>query len=167
MFLYSGWKEGSRFYLSAFGKYVEVTEEIYYGYMKLVWKERKVKMREMRCNDGMKRCTGNCAECPYKPEGSPLSLDSLLEDDDFDVPDKSRRSVEDTVIMKLMIEEMYRQFYRLSADDQFIIGALFLFDEPMTQKQVGNVLGVSQQMVSKKLDKALSTLREAMKGWED
>lgn len=161
-----GRKADGKYYLKSDNRWVEVSEEVYKGFMPLVWKQEKAGQRQYRCFDGSKRCTGNCEECLGERNGRPVSLDQLLEDDNFDIPDK-RRSVEDTVIMKLMIEEMYRQIGKLPKEEQFIIAALFLYEEPLSQKQVGAALGITQQMVSKKRDKALATLREAMKGWED
>lgn len=166
---YTGKKENGHFYLAVDGIYVEVSEDVYYAYMREEWKEKKAYERASRCYDwgAGRRCRGDCEHCDRDRNGGAVSLDGLMEDSEFDIADTKRKSVEDTVIMKLLIEALYEAVDDLPSDEQFLIEALYLFDDPLSQEQVAIKLRISQQAVSKKVEKALNALHEALKDWED
>lgn len=166
---YTGRVIDGHFYLGTYWGYQEVSEKVYYEYMRLQWREWKVREREYRCYDegGHRRCTGKCSECEQSTEGRPVSIEQLYEDSEFDIADTKRRSVEDTVIMKLLIEALYEAIDELPEEDQFLIRALYLFEKPMNQTEVAAQLHISQQAVSKRLKRTLETLHEALKDWED
>lgn len=147
---YAGRVVNGKFYLGTYWGYKEVSEQIYYEYMRLQWREWKAREREGRLE-----------------EGRPVSIEQLYEDSEFDIPDLKRKSVEDTVILKMMVEALYEQIGRLDPDDQFLISALYLFDEPMTQREVAEELNIDQSTVLRRRDRILNTLHEALKDWED
>lgn len=166
---YTGRVIDGHFYLGTYWGYQEVSEEVYYEYMRLQWREWKVREREYRCYDegSHRRCTGKCSECERSTEGRPVSIEQLYEDSEFDIADTKRRSVEDTVIMKLLIEALYEAIDRLPEEDQFLIRALYLFEKPLTQAEIGKALGISQTTVLRRRDRILNTLHETLKDWED
>lgn len=147
---YTGRVVDGKFYLGTYWGYKEVPEKIYYEYMRLQWREWKAREREGRLE-----------------AGRPVSIEQLYEDNEFDIPDRKRRSVEDTVIQKMMIEALYEEIGKLPPDDQYLIYALYLFDKPMTQEQIGKKLHITHQSVSKRKERILKTLHEALKDWED
>lgn len=147
---YAGRVADGKFYLGTYWGYKEVPEKIYYEYMRLQWKEWKAREREN-----------------HLKEGRPVSIEKLYEDNEFDIEDRGRRSVEDTVILKLMVEALYREIGKLSPEDQFLISALYLFDEPLTQAEIADELNINQTTVLRRRERILNTLHEAMKDWED
>lgn len=164
---YEGKKADGRFYLRVEGKYIEVSEQVYYGYMRSLWAEKKSNERTNRCYKEGRRCKGRCDECEYFRSGTVVSLDCMMEDSNFDIADTKRRSVEDTVILKMMIEALYEQIGRLEPEDRFLISALYLFDEPMTQEEIADELAIDQSTVLRRRDRILKTLHAALKDWED
>ena len=153
-----GKKENGKFYLRVGKTWVEVSEEVYYGYMDLVWQEEKNADRRSRCVIGGKRCEGNCEECKHDRTGSPVSLDQMYEEDEFEAPDKSP-SVEDQVLAKLLKEALHRELEALPVEDQVLLHDIYFEDIPYTQRQIARKLHISQQAVSKRHIALLSELR--------
>lgn len=153
-----GKKENGKFYLRVGKTWVEVNEEVYYGYMDLVWAEEKRKQRESRCDLGTKRCDGDCEHCNHDPSGSPLSLDQMYEEDDYEAPDKNP-SVEDQVLAKLLKEALHRELDALPIEDQVLLHDIYFEDVPYTQRQIARKLHISQQAVSKRHLSLLADLR--------
>ena len=153
-----GKKENGKFYLRVGKTWVEVEERVYYGYMDLVWKEEKRVQREARCDLGTKRCEGNCETCQHEPSGSPLSLDQLYEEDEYE-PADARASVEDQVLAKLLKDALHRELAALPMEDQVLIHDLYYEDIPYTQRQIARKLHISQVAVHKRHQKLLGELR--------
>lgn len=153
---------GGKHYLNADGQWVEVTEEVYYGYMRLVWQEEKNADRRSRCVINGKRCMKDCRECQRERAGAPLSLDKMFDDYQYEPPIYSRLSVEEIVIKKLDIEALLREVGKLPYEDKRLICALYLWDEPLTQKEAAGLFGISQQAVCKRRNRILKELKEKL-----
>lgn len=153
-----GKKENGKFYLRVGKTWVEVNEEVYYGYMDLVWQEEKNADRRSRCMIGGKRCEGKCDECKHERTGSPLSLNQMYEEDEFEAPDKNP-SVEDQVLAKLLKEALHRELDALPIEDQVLLHDIYFEDVPYTQRQIARKLHISQQAVSKRHLSLLADLR--------
>jgi len=107
---------------------------------------------------GGKRCEGKCDECKHERTGSPLSLDQMYEEDEFEAPDKNP-SVEDQVLAKLLKEALHRELDALPIEDQVLLHDIYFEDIPYTQRQIARKLHISQQAVSKRHIALLSELR--------
>jgi RNA polymerase sigma factor (sigma-70 family) len=153
-----GKKENGKFYLRVGKTWVEVNEEVYYGYMDLVWQEEKNADRRSRCMIGGKRCECNCDECKHERTGSPLSLDQMYEENEYEAPDKNP-SVEDHVLAKLLKEALHRELDALPIEDQVLLHDIYFEDVPYTQRQIARKLHISQQAVSKRHLSLLADLR--------
>ena len=153
-----GKKENGKFYLRVGKTWVEVNREVYYGYMDLVWKEEKNEDRRSRCMVGGKRCMGDCKECNHDRTGSPLSLDQMYEEGDYEAPDK-RASVEDQVLSRFLHEALHRELNALPPEDQALLHYIYFEDIPYTHRQIARKLHISQQAVSKRHLALLAELR--------
>lgn len=153
-----GKKENGKYYLRVGKTWVEVNKEVYYGYMDLVWQEEKNEDRRSRCMIGGKRCEGNCEECKHDRTGSPLSLDQMYEEDDYEAPDK-QASVEDQVLSRFLHEALHKELDALPLEDQVLLHDIYFEDIPYTQRQIARKLHISQQAVSKRHLALMAELR--------
>lgn len=94
------------------------------------------------------------------------SLDAMEENVADTYPLLADQTVEETVIEKLSMEELTRQLAaalrELDADELHLIIEFHFHKKP--QKQLSEEFGISQQAVSKRLQKVLRKLREKMEG---
>ena len=153
-----GKKQDGKFYLRVGKTWVEVNKEVYYGYMDLVWQEEKNEDRRSRCMIGGKRCEGNCEACKHDRTGSPLSLDQMYEEDDYEASDK-QVSVEDQVLSRFLHEALHKELDALPLEDQVLLHDIYFEDIPYTQRQIARKLHISQQAVSKRHLALLADLR--------
>lgn len=150
--------EEKKYIIKVQGKKVEVSEEVYRTYVQPIRTEQRRKRREWKCNLIHKhhyyRCDKKCEECPYylsgqNAVGNVLSLDRLA-DEGIDIPDESM-DVEERFIEEETKKEEYQKLYnalaKLTDKEQQIIKMLFF--EARSTVEVGKILGVSQQAVSK------------------
>lgn len=142
-----GRRQGGRFFLTMEGEMEEVTEEVYRAYLQFTWREKKVQQKE----------SGDIRI---------LSLDRMFEEESFETPRSCRRSVEDTVIMKMEVEALHQAISELAIKDQALVKALYLDKHPKTTVQLAREMQVSHQMISKRRGEILKALREEMKEWE-
>lgn len=158
-----GKKENGKYYLRVGKTWVEVTSEVYYGYMDLVWQEEKNEERRSRCIIGTARCTGNCEECLRMRTGVALSLDQMKDEDDYEPADE-HASVEDQVLAKFLHDALHRELRALPIEDQLLLHDIYFEDVPYTQRQIARKLGISQQAVSKRHLSLLAELRIRLEG---
>ena len=153
-----GKKENGKYYLRVGKTWVEVEERVYYGYMDLVWQEEKNEERRSRCFLGNKRCEGDCEHCPHERTGSPLSLDALYEETEYE-PAADQQSVEDQVLAKFLHEALHKELEALPPEDQLLLHDIYFEDIPYTQRQIARKLHISQVAVHKRHQKLLGELR--------
>ena len=153
-----GKKENGKYYLRVGKTWVEVNEKVYYGYMDLVWQEEKNAERRSRCFLGNKRCEGDCEHCPHERKGTPLSLDALYEETEYE-PTADQPSVEDQVLARFLKDALHRELAALPVEDQILLHDIYFEDVPYTQRQIARKLGISQVAVHKRHQKLLAELR--------
>lgn len=115
---------------------VPVTEEIYYEFMRPLWREDKRNQR---------------AE-------SIVSIDKLYDEDNYEIADDT--GVEDICMKKLLIDELHRTLDELDEMDRII---MTLFSNGGTESEIGKVIGMSQKGVNKRKHKILGKLKERLK----
>ena len=54
---------------------------------------------------------------------------------------------------------LHKAINSLSTEEFEVINMLFLSPKPMTEKELGEILGVSQQMISKRKDSIIKKLK--------
>jgi RNA polymerase sigma factor (sigma-70 family) len=122
------------------GTEIEVSEDVYNEYVRATWREEN---RRRACE---KR------ECSY---------DFLCEHDLDEQTVRGQALVDDIVVDKILLEELYSALSELTDDERNLINALF-YDE-RTERDVAAEKGVSQQAVHKKKVRILSDLKKLLK----
>ncbi len=142
------------YYITINGEQIPVTEEVYRAYKRPAWAERKRQQRQRAKGTGGPDCT--------KAVGAtPLSIDRMLEDG-LDIP-QGGSSLEDTVIMNIMIEELRKALAQLAPNDRQI---LELFGDGLSDRKISAKIGMPQTTVSYRRKVLLKALREQLKDYE-
>lgn len=149
-----------QYYIEIDGKQVPVTEEVYRAYQRPLWAEKKRKERAIRCQisngrGGLKRCEGDCSQCPHERNGSVLSLNSL-EEDGFFRPDNNVVDPQKILEDALLLEMLRIAVAELASDNQMIIK---LFSEGVSERKIAETVGLSQKGVSRRKAKIFSQLQ--------
>ncbi len=143
-----------QYYIEIDGQQIPVSEEVYRAYKRPAWAERKRQQRQRAKGTGGPDCT--------KAVGAtPLSIDRMLEDG-LDIPE-SGSSLEDTVIMNIMIEELRKALAQLAPNDRQI---LELFGDGLSDRKISAQIGMPQTTVSYRRKVLLKALREQLKDYE-
>lgn len=162
-------KQVEKWYIKVDGKEVEVTKEQYIDYRNFQSKERMQNIRRTRCmipngKGGMRLCPKtSCGECPHHRNGTPLSLDVLSEDFNFDVEDPN-----EDVIAEINKEEketaVRNAIMKLDEIDRQIITMIFY--EDLSEGQVAKKLRVSQSAIHQRKAKTFKILQEKLKNYQ-
>ncbi|WP_148465551.1 sigma-70 family RNA polymerase sigma factor [Peptoniphilus harei] len=166
-------------YLEINGKEIEVSEEVYKEYMKPIWREKKriqrayKNLEELQDKDRIKTATeknGNYVQAgsletgfvETKEYGLPLSLDVAEEKYDFEVT--SVKNTEDIVTYKLLEEAFLEVISEFSERDKKVLKLLFLYE--MKEREVAEVVGISQKTVNNIKNKHLPKIQEKLRPWK-
>ena len=118
---------------------VPVTEEVYYEYMRHEWREDK---REQR-------------------KEQDLSLNQLLEDYDLDFEDTDNsEDIQQSLEQAELYSRLYRSIENINEPGKTII-QLLLKDK--TEKEIAEIIGISQSSVNKKKKEAYKYLQKELK----
>lgn len=155
-------KAAKDYYLPIAGQEIPVTEEVYRAYWQPVWAERKREEREKRCliSNGQgktKRCMEDCSKCDRQRTGSILSLDKFAEDG-YEV--SSSLDMEELVAEKLLLEELAAALSELDPINKRIAE---LYGEGMSERQISEMVGLSQKAVNKRKVRIFSRLHQHLK----
>jgi len=156
-------ENNKQWYITVKGEQVSVTEEEYRGYARFVWSEKKRKEREARCrNANGTRCMDDCNRCKKSGldkgnrTGRPLSLEQFMADG-FEIIDCTGYGDPlDLVIRKERSEELTIALSGLEPRNQLIIHLIFV--DCLTERQVAEIIGLSQKGVNKRKTKILRQL---------
>ncbi len=161
------------------GKEIEVSEEVYKEYMRPVWKERKriqrayKNLEELKDKDRIKTSAeknGNYVQTgttetgffKTKEYGLPLSIEVAEEEYDFEVV--SMQNTEDIVTYKLLEEAFLEVISEFSERDKKVLKLLFLYE--LKEREVAEVVGISQKTVNNIKARQLPQIQERMKPWK-
>ncbi len=145
--------EALTYYIEIDDQKIPVTEAVYRAYKRPAWKEKKTKQRQRAKGTGGPDCT--------KAVGAaPLSIDRML-DDGLDLPE-SGSSLEDTVIMNILIKELWKALAQLAPKDRQI---LELFGDGLSDRKISAEIDMPQTTVSYRRKVLLKTLREQLKDY--
>lgn len=150
-----------QYFVSIDGEQVPVTEEVYRAYKQPLWAEHKRKERSKRCQisngrGGVKRCDADCSQCPHDRNGSILSLDGFEEDGYFPA-DLTAADPQQILEDALLLEELLAAIAELDPINQRIIE---LLQEEMSEREIADVIGLSQQAVNKRKAKIREELKD-------
>jgi RNA polymerase sigma factor (sigma-70 family) len=145
---------------------VPVTEEVYRTIVQSVWREKKHIERDRRCNLGKKRCNERCDECNYYKTHittALISLDGYVETCGDCITDGE--NVENIVLMVELNDVLHNALKSLDKISyQIIIG---LFYKRQTEREIADMLGITQVAVNKRKKKALEALRKMLKDFKE
>ena len=161
------------------GKEIEVSEEVYKEYMRPVWKERKriqrayKNLEELKDKDRIKTSAeknGNYVQTgttetgffKTKEYGLPLSIEVAEEEYDFEVV--SMQNTEDIVTYKLLEEAFLEVISEFSERDKKVLKLLFLYE--LKEREVAEVVGISQKTVNNIKNKHLPKIQEKLRPWK-
>ncbi len=163
--------KGKRFVLKIRGQEVEVSEEVYRAYVRPIRAEQRQKRRQWKCQKLSEtgghyvRCKERCENCPYylagnSALGNVTSLDKLV---DCEVEIEDRESdLEANYIERETQEEEYANLHAaiatLTRKEQRLINLIYF--EGKTIDEVGAILGVSHQAISKAKKKIIEKIRK-------
>ena len=140
--------------------HVTVSEEVYKCYYHYEWNEKKKSERANRCmipgkNGKLIRCTEKCSMCAKNRNGTILSLDSMYEYIEENVPDYSSDPV-NYVIDKEKYSELYSAINKLPEDDRLIVR---MFIKGYSEAAIGEKLHLSQKGINKRKQNIFVKLR--------
>lgn len=123
------------------GQKVPVTEEVYQAYKRPAWREKKQDTKFAK--DGVE---------------APLSIEQMLEDG-VDIPFFGP-TVEQIVMLKLMMEDLHRALEELAPDEKSLME---LVGDGWSDRQIAKKTGIPQTTVSYRRKALLKKIRENLK----
>lgn len=145
-------------YLEIDGQQIAVTEEVYLTYKRPLWAEQKRRERAERCRDeNGSRCMKSCRECPKFRDVGDISLDRLFEDG-FEIADSV--DITEVVADRLLKSQLAAALESLEPEERSLIDAIFYDDR--TEQDYAAEMGISQKAVSKRKNKVIEKLRQAL-----
>jgi len=155
-------------YIRIDNELVPVTEEVYQAANR--WKEniRHRARRDGKCSQkDYRRCSGDCATCPWQQEGHWLfSLNKILGDDFENEPmslSEASTTMEDIVEDRIILEQLYRQLDALIPDGAEVFR---MRANNYTEREIASALGVKTQSTLnyriKKMDEFIRAHRDEL-----
>jgi len=139
-----------QFFIRAGGQIVEVTQEVYLVYYRSKRRDRYFE-RDLKTERPIRRKGCVIGYAPAKED----SLDRLM--DAGEQFAAVQESVESTVILGLMADDLHKALDELIDADRDLIDALFFHG--MTEREYADALGVSQPSVNERKRRILARLK--------
>jgi len=156
--------EPKLYYLPGDKSKTPLSHDDYIAVMREYWRRRKQLQRLGECNAPANHpCCCDCTGCPYKTKKYCVSLDGL-KDSGFDAADSE--DLAETVIRKMIMEQVKTAFPKLDQIDRIIIKAKVIHQPALTDRECAALImkltgtSISHQAVGKRLPKALERLRQ-------
>lgn len=96
-----------------------------------------------------------------------VSFEDLPHDDGIisgeELIDRGDENIEDTAIYNMNLESLHMELQALSQEEFAIMQCLYLSKNPITEKKLASVLGISQQAVHKRKESILKKLKKVLK----
>ncbi len=142
---------------------IPISKTLYYNYMRPIWKDKKRRQRETQCRDkGTTRCKNDCDHCDKGINYKPVSLEFLdekgVKDTSLSIP-----SSEDGIIKNELYHALHKALGALDETNQLIVE---LFSDGFSQREIGEIVHLSQPGVHKRLKKIFSDLRKLLKDFK-
>ena len=136
----------------------ETDPQIMREYLRMLWAQEHRERREERCRDAHGvRCQGKCSVCDKSCSGKPVSLEALA---GAGVPLASGYSLEGDVEERLESWALYSALQTLDDLSREIVRLIFFCN--YTERQTASTIGMSQNGVHQRKNRALEKLREQM-----
>ena len=136
----------------------ETDPQIMREYLRMLWAQEHRERREERCRDAHGvRCQGKCNACDKSCSGKPISIEALI---NTGVPLAGGYSLEEDVEERLISCALYSALQTLDDLSWEIVRLIFFYD--YTERQAASIVGMSQNGVHQRKNRALQMLREQM-----
>ena len=127
-------------------------------YLRMLWAQEHRERREERCRDARGvRCHGKCSACDKSCSGKPMSIEALT---NAGVPLASGCSLEKDVEKRLESWALYSALQTLDDLSREIVRLIFFCG--YTERQTASIVGMSQNGVHQRKNRAFEKLREQM-----
>ena len=136
----------------------ETDPQIMREYLRMLWAQEHRERREERCRDACGvRCPGKCSVCDKSCSGKPMSIEALT---NAGVPLASGYSLEKDVEERLESWVLYSALQTLDNLSREIVRLIFFCN--YTERQAAFIVGMSQNGVHQRKNRALQKIREQM-----
>ena len=136
----------------------ETDPQIMREYLRMLWAQEHRERREERCRDARGvRCPGKCHICDKSCSGKPMSIEALT---NAGVPLASGYSLEGDVEERLESWALYSALQTLDDLCREIVRLIFFCG--YTERQAASIVGMSQNGVHQRKNRALQKLRKQM-----
>lgn len=151
--------------------YIPCTIEYFFNWRNMLAEEHRLEDLESRCfvpsdrYNYMKKCQEDCQHCPFGKDhrdGKPISLDRLYEDYEYEIADPYQKSPLDNLIDEERDEVLKRELSLLDEDSQKLLS---LFNDGLTDDEIGKVMGLKRSTVQFKKSKLINQLKEKLKNF--
>lgn len=150
--------EPKEYYIETEDEKITISEEVYRAYYRPVWATQKRKERERRCrNADGSRCTNDCELCEREPDGGILSLDTLTEGG-YEAADSV--DVEELVMEKLLLDELYAALDELTADERSLIVDLYFNGQ--SERKLSKESGIPHPTIHSQKNAILKKLKSLL-----
>ena len=135
------------------GILIETSKEVHDEYVRFIYAEEQQSYRARKCivksaKTGKPiRCEGKCSECTKKPDGAPLSMDRMREDDAIEVM-ASHLSESDGVLTDTLVDSLAAM---LRAKDPLLAEIFLRVYDQQTQQDIADELGITKREVQTKV----------------
>lgn len=127
-------------------------------YLRMLWAQEHRERREERCRDARGvRCPGKCSVCDKSCSGKPMSIEALT---NAGVPLASGYSLEKDAEERLESWVLYSALQTLDNLSREIVRLIFFCN--YTERQAASIVGMSQNGVHQRKNRALQKLRKQM-----
>lgn len=127
-------------------------------YLRMLWAQEHRERREERCRDAHGvRCHGKCSVCDKSCSGKPMSIEALT---NTGVPLASGYSLEGDVEERLESWALYSALQTLDDLSREIVRLIFFWG--YTERQAASIVGMSQNGVHQRKNRALQKIQEQM-----
>lgn len=127
-------------------------------YLRMLWAQEHRERREERCRDAHGvRCHGKCSVCDKSCSGKPMSIEALT---NAGVPLASGYSLEGDVEERLESWALYSALQTLDDLSREIVRLIFFCG--YTERQAASIVGMSQNGVHQRKNRALQKIQEQM-----
>lgn len=144
-------------YVCSTGEKVSVSKAQHDAYYREADRIRHKEQHHKRCMCPYRyiwKCDGDCSVCEYHAAGDTLSLDS---DTSYFLPDNSP-PVEDVIIDRLLIEQLFKRLRELDRDADIIIRA-WIEDPSVSDRAIAGRLGRKQRTFADRMKRIRSDLK--------
>ena len=144
------------------GILIEVSKEVHDEHVRFIFAEEQRSYRASKCivksekTGRLIRCEGKCSECKRKPDGAPLSVDKMLDDNAIEVM-ASHESESDDILTDALVDSLATKLWTMDP----LLAEIFLrVNDLQTQQEIADDLGITKREVQSRVAAYRSILQQ-------